>query len=120
MVKITWEEFGLVRTLSGTISVPEMDASALEIQGNPRLDDMRYNIHDFSAVTEALLPRADIEFMAVRASFSIQRNPRLKLAFVGTHPIVHTLMDAFHTLGCAPNRIIRFDTLDAAYAYCLA
>lgn len=117
MVRIAWEEYGLIRTMSGSVSVTEMDSSAQEIQGHARLDEMRYNIHDFTAATEVTLLEADIEFMAVRASVSVLRNPRLKIAFVGNHHIVHKLMDAFNNLGCAPNRVVRFDTLEEAREY---
>jgi hypothetical protein len=91
-----------------------MDSSAQKIQGNRRLDEMHYNIHDFTAVTEALLPDNDIEFLAARASVSVQRNPKLKIAFVGNHPVVLKLMDAFNDSGCSPNRVLRFDTLQQA------
>jgi hypothetical protein len=117
MVVIAWEEHGLVRKMSGTVTAAEMDSSALEIQGSPRLDDMRYNIHDFTGVTEVLLSEDDIEFMAVRASISLHRNARIRIAFVGNHPIVFRLMDAFNNSGCSQHRVRRFDTLEAARNY---
>ena len=117
MVEIDWEEQGLVRRLSGTITTAEMDESAQRIQGDPHLDEMRYNIHDFTAVTDAQLSDTDIEFMATRASVSVLRNPRIRLAFVGTHPIVYRLMAAFNNAGCSPHRVVRFETLEEARRY---
>lgn len=117
MVEIVWEEFGLVRTLTGVITTEEMDTSAQRIQAHPQLDEMRYSIHDFSGVTEALLDDDDIEFLAVRASISLQRNPRIRLSFVGTHPVVHKLIEAFNNSGCSKHRIRRFDTLEEARRY---
>lgn len=117
MVEIDWEEHGLVRRLSGTLTTAEMDESAQRIQGDAQIDDMRYNIHDFTAVTDAQLSDLDIDFMAARASVSVLRNPRIKLAFVGTHPIVFQLMDALNNSGCSPHRVVRFDTLEEARRY---
>lgn len=87
------------------------------VKRHPQLDDMRYGIHDFTDVANALLPKAEIEFLAVRASVAVLRNPRLKIAFVGNHHIVHELMDAFNNLGCAPNRVVRFNSLADAREY---
>lgn len=117
MVEIIWEEFGVVRKMSGAISTEEMDVSALKIQAHPQFDDMRYTIHDFSDVTEAFLDEDDIEFMATRGSISVQRNTRLRIAFVGSHPVVIALMNAFNNCGCSAHRIRRFDTLDDARRY---
>jgi hypothetical protein len=117
VVEIVWEEFGLIRVLSGPLSVEEMDSSAQRIQAHPQIDDMRYNIHDFTGVTDAVLQDDDIEFMAIRAGIAVQRNARLRIAFVGTHPVVHKLMAAFNQSGCSRLRVQRFDTLADARHY---
>lgn len=119
MVEILFEARGLIRTMRGVISMAEMDESAQRIQSHPDLDEMRYNIHDFTDVTDALLDEEDIHFMAIRASISVQRNPKLKIAFVGRHPIVFRMIEAFNTSGYAIHAIRRFDTLDEARAYSL-
>lgn len=84
------------------------------IQGNDRLDEMRYNIHDSSAVSEVQVSADDSEFMATRACVSLYNNPRIRLAFVGSHPVVYQLMDAFNNSGCARHRVHRFDSLAEA------
>ena len=117
MVDIVFEARGLVRTLSGFVSLEEMDASAQKIQGHPLLDDMQYNIHDFTGVTGDDLEEDDIAFMAVRAALSVQRNPRLRIAFVGQHPVAHKLMNAFNDSGCTRHQVQRFDTLAEARRY---
>lgn len=120
MIDIVWEQSGLVRRISGTVDVEAMDASAIAIQSHPRIDEMLYNIHDFSSLVEARLPDGDIEYMAARASASLRRNPRIRIAFVGTHPVVFRLMDAFNASACSPHRVARFDTLDEARRYASA
>lgn len=117
MVRITLEEHGLVRIFSGIATREEMDLSAISIQSNPRLDEMHYNIHDFTALVELNLDETDIEVFAARANVAVKNNPRLKIAFVGQHRIVYQLMDAFNSTGYSSNKVLRFDTLDEARAY---
>lgn len=95
----------------------ELDSSAQKIQSDARIDQMRYNIHDFTAVTKFLLTETDIEFLAARANAALLRNPRLKIAFVGNDPVVYHLMEVFNSVGCANARVVRFDTLKDARAY---
>lgn len=114
MVELSWEESGVIRTLSGPVTAAELDASAIAIQESEYLDEMRYNIHDFSAVSEVFMSDSDVEYMAARAAVSIQRNQRLRIAFVGNHNIVGRLMNAFNNNGYSHHRVHRFDTLEAA------
>lgn len=117
MVELIWEAEGAVRRLSGVVTAAELDESAARLQGHRRLDDFRYNIHDFSAVSTIEVDDDEIEFMATRAAISVQRNPRIRLAFVGDHPVVGRLVEAFNTSGCSPVRCRHFDTLAAARAF---
>lgn len=117
MVSIEWEDQGLVRKFSGTITTEEIDSSAIQIQANPDLDDMRYNIHDFTDVTEADVDDDYIEFMATRAAISVHRNPKIKLAFVGNHPVLHKMMEAFNASRLAKHRVMRFDSMEEARLY---
>lgn len=117
MVEIILEPHGLVRRLSGRVTKEEMDSSAEKIQANERIDEMRYNIHDFTAVTDIDLTEDDLQFMAVRAAFSVQHNPRIKIAFVGNHPVLYRLMNAFNNSGCSQHRVCHFDTLGEARRY---
>jgi|GEM_PF-4998643 len=108
-------------------TVAEMEVRAARFRpeadrGLHRLGDssLRYIIHDFSTATEVIVPQIDIEFMAVRASVALLWNPKVKIAFVGNHPVVHALIDAFDNLGPSPHRCHRFDALDEARAFIAA
>lgn len=117
MVEIEWEEKGLVRKFSGVITTDEIDSSAIKIQASPRLDDMTYNIHDFTDVSEAQVDDEYIRFMATRAAFSLSRNPRIKLAFVGNHPVLYKMMNAFNSSGVGKHRVMHFDSMEEARQY---
>lgn len=117
MVELIWEPFGVVRRLSGVVDTEELDASARKIQGNERTDDLYYIIHDFTACSDIVVSESDIKYMAVRATIALQRNQRVKIAFVGTHPVVHALIDAFNSHARTQLRCRRFDTLEEARRY---
>lgn len=114
MVELIWEDLGVLRRMTGHVTSEELDSSARELQGNERVDDLHYVIHDFTDTTAVSVSQDEIEFMAVRASIALQRNSRVKIAFVGNHPVVHALIDAFGNLGRPTHRCHRFDTLEAA------
>lgn len=114
MVELIWEARGVVRRLAGVVTATELDESAAHLQGHRRLDEFDYNIHDFSAATDIQIDDEEIEFLAVRAAVSLQRNPRIRLAFVGVHPVVQRFVRAFNDSGCSAHRCHHFDTLAAA------
>lgn len=117
MVELIWEEFGVLRSASGRVTMAELDATAAQLQADARLDDLRHIIHDFTGATEILVSQDDIDFMALRASIALQKNMRVKIAFVGDHPVVHALIHAFNVDGVSNHRCQRFDTLAEARAY---
>lgn len=102
MVELIWEDAGVLRRMSGVVTAEELDTTAVALQADERVDRLRYIIHDFSAATEITLSQDDVEFMAVRASVALLRNPGVRIAFVGDHPVVHALIDAFNSQGYHP------------------
>ena len=104
----------MLRRMTGTVTLEELDATAVQLQASPRLDDVKYIIHDFSAADAVLIDQDDIDFMAVRASVALSRNADVKIAFVGDHPVAHALIAAFNTLGATPLRCHHFNTLAEA------
>jgi len=117
MIELIWEDLGVVRRISGSVTAEELDASAQQLQGNERVDDLCYVIHDFSACTDIHVRHIDIQYMAVRASVALMRNRKVRIAFVGDHPVIHALIDTFNTKGVSPHRCHRFDTLEEARAF---
>ena len=114
MIDLLWEDSGVLRKMAGHVSMADLDSSAVRLQNDARVDDLRYIIHDFTAVSDVDVSQDDIDFMAVRASVALAKNPRVKIAFVGNHPVVHALVDAFLGLGGSNHRCDRFDSLEAA------
>lgn len=117
MVELIWEKGGLIRRMTGNVTAEELDSSAKELQSDERIDRLHYIIHDFSGANEIVVSQDDIEFMAVRASFALLKNPWVRIAFVGNHPVVQALINAFNDLGESSHRCHRFDTLAEGRAF---
>lgn len=117
MVELNWEEYGVMRRLLGRVTGEELDASAIKLQEHDRIDELRFIIHDFSEATEVLVSQDDIEFMAVRASVALTKNPKVRIAFVGDHPVAKALITAFNEQGISTHRCQLCETLAAARSY---
>jgi len=120
MVELRWEARGVLRKLSGLVTAKELESSAIRLQADSRLDNMRYVIHDFTGVTDVMASQDDIDIMAARASVSLHRHPVMKIAFVGSHPVVQRLVDAFLNLDGYRHQCHRFDTTDQARKFIAA
>ena len=87
LVEVEWEGSGVVRRLSGVVTIDDLDVSAAQIQGDERIDRLRYGIHDFRDAIDIDVLDDDIEFMAMRAVVALERNVVIRIAFVGDHPV---------------------------------
>lgn len=113
--EIAWEHRGVHKRLSGHLSASEFQRSVEAIQADPRFDEIRFVINDFSAVTgheldeQRLLELAAIQYGA-QAS-----NPQVRVVYVGADPqlarwIRSALIDSQRSL----YRVALFDTLPQA------
>lgn len=114
MVDLKWEARGVVRTLTGVVTAEDLELSGVELHTDVRFDFMRYVIHDFSGVTAIAASQDDVEIVAASESAALYRQPRVNIAFVGGHPVVHSLLDAFLVIDRYEHMCARFDTLDEA------
>ncbi|UCV17754.1 hypothetical protein [Ferribacterium limneticum] len=114
MIELFWEEFGLLRKMTGSVTANEWNMSDEATQAHERIDTLRYVIHDCSGVSDFIVPQDEIDFIAIRASVALRQNPRIKIAFVSSHSIVRKLIDTFNQMDRSLHRCCRFDTLEEA------
>ena len=117
LVEVEWEGSGVVRRLSGVVTIDDLDVSAARIQGDERIDRLRYGIHDFRDAIDIDVLDDDIEFMAMRAVVALERNVVIRIAFVGDHPVIHKLIEAFNRFGRGRVPCRRFDSMAAARCF---
>ena len=85
---VNWEKNGVVTTFSGIVDAQEVMQADREFYRDPRSDNARYQITDFSRAEPGLVREFDIEAIAgfdLGSSLSI---PNLKVALVTTDPQV--------------------------------
>lgn len=79
-----WQETGLCRIYTGTVSGEEIFESNLAIHGDPRFDDARYVINDFTRMTAFEILEEDVQKIAIVDNVASISNPKVKIAIVST------------------------------------
>ena len=81
--EIIWEHKGVLKHLSGHVSADEFVHSVETIQADPRFDDIRYVINDFSQVTSHELDADLLQELAAIQYGAQASNPQVRVVYVG-------------------------------------
>ena len=79
-----WEAKGIYRKFTGIVSGQEVLLSNYAIQGDPRFDDIRYVINDFTEIVDFEVSTRDIDTIAAVDNAASISNPNIKVAIVAT------------------------------------
>lgn len=80
--QIIWSEDGVEWTYSGVLTGTEIIQSNEAIYGDPRFDDLRYQIVDFTEVETFEVSEQDMKRMAYYDRVAARSNPRIRLAVI--------------------------------------
>ena len=113
-----WQEHGLIRDFSGTISGTEIIDSNLEMHGDRRFDQINYVINDFSKVIDCLVSEDELRMMSITDEIAKNCNRYLKIALVATQENIVELAKVY----CEMMRDAAYDaeiftTLEDAHAW---
>jgi len=113
--EIVWEHRGVHKRLSGHVSAREFERSVETVQADPRFDEIRYVINDFSAVTGHGLDEQHLLELAAIQYGAQASNPQVRAVYVGVDPELARqlrviLIDSQRSL----YRVALFDTLPQA------
>ena len=113
--EIVWEHRGVHKRLSGHVSAREFERSVETVQADPRFDEIRYVINDFSAVTGHGLDEQHLLELAAIQYGAQASNPQVRAVYVGVDPELSRqlraiLIDSQRSL----YRVALFDTLPQA------
>jgi hypothetical protein len=92
--EIVWEHKGVYKRLSGHVSAEEFVRSVETIQADPRFDDIRYVINDFSDVTSHALDEDRLIELAAIQYGAQASNPQVRAVYVGTDPQLTELLES--------------------------
>jgi hypothetical protein len=88
---INWEEKGVYCKFSKIVSGKELTNCNMAIYGDPRFDNIRYQIFDMVDVTEFKIDVIDVRIVASCDHAAAKTNPRVKCALVATDKIALAL-----------------------------
>ena len=82
----SWKNNGLYRRYSGNVSFPEFLEGRKRVYGDPRLDDIRFQLGDFSAVESYTASVEDIVKLAHLDAAAARSREGMCIAIVATRP----------------------------------
>ncbi|MEQ9824374.1 MAG: hypothetical protein ABQ298_08315 [Puniceicoccaceae bacterium] len=113
--QISWEDRGLRWRFYGKVTSQECVQSNLDIYGDARFDSLRYQIADFSEVTELSLNERDMQKIAYLDKAACRSNPRIKVALVAPSETARELLQAYtHHASDSPWQSQVFSTVEQA------
>jgi hypothetical protein len=90
--ELVWEPDGVIKQFSGTVPGWEFIQSVKNVQSDSRVDEARYIISDFSAVTKHELSEEVMTEFAVFQYGAYVSNPNCRIVFVTTDEALATLV----------------------------
>ena len=90
-----WETEGVVTTFFGTVSIEEVLKADKEFYEDPRSDQSKYQITDFSGITAELVNDVDIQKISALDAGSSVAIPSLKVALVTSDQYVKSLCQKY-------------------------
>ena len=94
---INWEGKGVYCKFSEIVSGKELTLCNMAIYGDPRFDDIRYQIFDMTDVTGLEIDVKDVRIVASCDCAAAITNPRVKCALVSTDIIAHALSKVYQS-----------------------
>jgi len=117
--KIEWTKRGVIWTYSRTMTGEDILQSNLEIFGDERFDDLRYQIADMTAVDRIQMEDVHIRKMAFLDMAAARSNSKIRVAIVSTTDAAKDLGDAYKKYAAekSPWETRIFSSRDAADAW---
>jgi hypothetical protein len=117
-----WEGKGLYRLYLRKISGKDLLNSNLTIQGDPRFDDLRYIVNDFTKVEEFDGREIDISRIAMVDSVAAKSNSDIKIAIVSNNEMILKWIYLYSEKmqGSLYDQIKIFDNTDDAYQWAVS
>ncbi len=80
--QIEWKENGLIWTYTETLTGQELLQSNMDVYGDPRFDEIRYQIVDMRAVTHNQVEQSHMRALAYLDMAAARSNSRIRIAVI--------------------------------------
>lgn len=84
--EIVWEPKGAVKRFFGRVSDAEVLQSGLEIECDPRFDNLNFVINDFLACDSFSVSEGTVDEVSAIDNAAALSNPRIRIAVIATLP----------------------------------
>ncbi len=116
--KITWEPTYVSFDYHGEVSSEDIIESNKEVYGDPRFDQIRWELVSFDETESITFTNANIRLIAYMDQAAARSNPHISVAFVGKTKILQEVEDAYSNTGVEPIwPLLHFDNREEAIAY---
>jgi hypothetical protein len=111
---IRWQHRGVVKRFHGRLTSEDMLQSVVDIEADPRFDDLRWVINDFLAVTEVACHAEVVDDISAIDAAAAMSNPHIRIAVVTDSPAITAMATQYaeSDMNAYPTRI--FPTFDDA------
>lgn len=92
---IAWNKETVCCTFSGAVSGEELATCNLSMYGDPRFDDIRFQLFDMLKVTHVSFERDDVKLVAAYDRAAAKVNPNVKCALVSTDHVALKLSEVY-------------------------
>ena len=93
--KTTWVTKGVIITFCGVVENEDIFQVVEEINSDPRFDDIRYQIRDYTEVTEFNVDVKCVPKIAAWDKAAAMSNPNMKIAIVTTDSLMQILSSLY-------------------------
>jgi hypothetical protein len=111
---IQWEPNGVYKKFTGFVSAEEFFSSTQKFQGDPRFEEARYSINDFTAIDGHSMSHKDIKVIAGFSAGATLINSSVKVAIVTTSQTIIEFVNEFKEIGLKTFPVQIFPTLAMA------
>lgn len=115
--KINWDKSGVVIHFIGHVNDKELISMAAGLQGDPRFDELRYIVADYSCCTKFSVTPEGLEYVIATSAASALSNNKIRVAIVSATPEIVTAADLFITSPLTLFPVRTFQILEAAYKW---
>ena len=112
--EIDWQGKGQVTRFSGHVTGAELVRYLEEVAADPRFDEIRFSITDWSLVSSGDVTAKDLAYFAALSSAHRLSNPRVLEVEVAPQPSVREMLTSWRVLHPAPHLVALVSTFEEA------
>ncbi|MEI8155996.1 MAG: hypothetical protein WCH60_03960 [Burkholderiales bacterium] len=113
-LELVWEEAGVVRIFSGTVTTEDVRNSIEKVHADIRFPMLEYSINDFLAVTSIDVSKSALANAAMRTIGDSHSNASILVAIVATQPEIQALAGFYSSPSYMPYPAKMFGSVEGA------